>query len=89
MNSNKRLNILHFPSTHATIKEKKHFLEWRVAMDIPALSTQLAVADAMTQYGTAVLAKTLETLEVQGDAVIKMMEKSVQPHLGQSIDIRL
>ena len=58
-------------------------------MDIPALSTQLAVADAMTQYGTAVLAKTLETLEVQGDAVIKMMEKSVQPHLGQSIDIRL
>lgn len=58
-------------------------------MDIPALSTQLAVADAMTQYGTAVLAKTLETLEVQGAAVIKMMEKSVQPHLGQSIDIRL
>ena len=53
-------------------------------MDIPALSTQLAVADAMTQYGTAVLAKTLETLEVQGDAVIKMMEKSVQ-HLGDLI----
>ena len=58
-------------------------------MDIPALSTQLAVADAMTQYGTAVLAKALETMEVQGAATIKMMENSVQPHLGQNIDIRL
>ena len=58
-------------------------------MDIATLSTQMAVANTLNQYSTAVLAKNLETLEVQGDAMIKMMEQSVQPHLGQNIDILL
>lgn len=37
--------------------------------------------------GLAVLAKNLSTIEEVGQGMIKMMEQSVQPYLGNSIDI--
>lgn len=39
--------------------------------------------------GVAVLAKNLDTIEELGQSMIKMMEQSVAPHLGQNIDISL
>ncbi|CUH93708.1 YjfB family protein [Herbinix luporum] len=37
--------------------------------------------------GVAVLAKNLDTVEELGQSMIKMMEQSVAPYLGQNIDI--
>lgn len=39
--------------------------------------------------GTVVLAKSLDTAQIQGQDLIKMMEQSVAPDLGQNIDIRI
>lgn len=44
--------------------------------------------DSVT-VGTAVLAKNLDTIEKAGQAMIKMMEQSVQPSLGNHIDLRI
>lgn len=44
--------------------------------------------DSVT-IGTAVLAKSLDTVETAGQNMIKMMEKSVNPNLGTNIDLRL
>lgn len=41
------------------------------------------------KVGTAVLAKNLDTIEKAGQAMIKMMEQSVQPSLGNHIDLRI
>ena len=56
-------------------------------MDIPALSVAMSQANTINEYNIAVLAKTLDTVEESGDLMIKMMEQSVTPHLGQNIDI--
>lgn len=37
----------------------------------------------------AVLSKNLDTIEDLGQSMIKMMEQSVAPHLGQNIDLRV
>ena len=37
----------------------------------------------------ALLDMNLDTIEVLGDSMIKMMEQSVQPTLGTNIDIRI
>jgi hypothetical protein len=39
--------------------------------------------------GTAVLAKNLDMVRQSGEDLIKMMEQSVQPDLGQNIDMKL
>ncbi|MBB2181563.1 YjfB family protein [Lachnospiraceae bacterium MD1] len=39
--------------------------------------------------GIAVLSKNLDTIEQAGQGLIKMMEQSVTPHLGQNIDLRI
>ena len=56
-------------------------------MDIPTLSVAMSQANIVNQYNIAVLAKTLDTVEETGDMMLKMMEQSVTPHLGQNIDI--
>ena len=58
-------------------------------MDIPGLSVAVSQANLINQYNVAVLAKTLDTVEESGDLMIKMMEQSVTPHLGQNIDISI
>lgn len=58
-------------------------------MDIAALSTSMALTDLQSQVGVAMLSKGLDTVEVLGDSMIKMMENSVTPHLGGNIDIRV
>ena len=56
-------------------------------MDIPALSIAMSQMNITNQYNVAMLSKTLDTMEQSGDMMIKLMEQSVNPHLGQNIDI--
>lgn len=58
-------------------------------MDVAMTSMILSQNQALTSVGTAVLSMSLETIEAAGDNMIKMMEQSVHPDLGQNIDIKL
>lgn len=56
-------------------------------MDITALPGLLIARDVNSQIGAAILSKSLDTVEDMGDSMIKMMEQSVYPNLGQNIDV--
>ena len=58
-------------------------------MDIAMTSMILSQNQAMTSIGTAVLGQTLDTIEVSSENLVKMMELSVSPNLGQNVDIKL
>lgn len=61
-------------------------------MDIAGLSMAMAQSNIGTQVSIAILNKTMDTAESQGAQIIQMIDsaaiqRSVQPHLGNSIDI--
>lgn len=56
-------------------------------MDITALSSAMSLADVQTDFGMAMLDKSLDTMEVMGEGMKKMMEASVTPHIGGNIDV--
>jgi len=56
-------------------------------MDIAALSTAMQMQQLQSDVGMAVLDNSLEMIEDLGEGVVKMMEASVNPDLGQNIDI--
>lgn len=60
-------------------------------MDIPGLSMALSQTRTMNAVGTAVLAKSLDTLEATGEQMVDMMtasmELSVNPAVGANIDL--
>ena len=58
-------------------------------MDIAGLSTNLSTISVVNDVQVAVLRQSLDTLETSGDSLTKMMEASVNPELGQNIDIRI
>ena len=58
-------------------------------MDIAGLSTNLSTINVVNDVQVAVLRQSLDTLETSGDCLTKMMEASVNPELGQNIDIRI
>lgn len=58
-------------------------------MDIANIMPPISQGQLMTEIGISVLNKNLDTVEVLGDSMIKMMEQSVTPNLGANIDIRL
>lgn len=58
-------------------------------MDISALSASTTSMDLCTAVSASVLSMNLDTVEEAGAAMIKMMEQSVNPELGQNIDIKL
>lgn len=58
-------------------------------MDIPSVSMALSQQRIMTDVNIAVLSQSLSTTEAAGDSMVKMMEQSVNPNLGQSVDISL
>ena len=58
-------------------------------MDIAGLSTNLSTINVVNDVQVAVLRQSLDTLETSGDSLTKMMEASVNPGLGQNIDIRI
>lgn len=58
-------------------------------MDIAALSMSMSQASLLTEVKTAVLAKTLDTSDQTKDALKMLMEQSVNPNLGQNIDVSI
>lgn len=58
-------------------------------MDIAALSAVMANQQVRQQASISVAAKVMDTAKVQSAELIKMMEQSVTPDIGRSIDIRL
>ena len=58
-----------------------------LTMDIAALSTQMHMAQLSQDVGTALLGKSLYMSEDLGSGMVKMMEASVKPELGQNIDL--
>ena len=63
-------------------------------MDIPELSMALSASKVQSDWGTAMLAKNLDSLKDVGDTISELMdvsalERSVNPNLGGTIDIRL
>jgi len=58
-------------------------------MDIAALSMSMNQASFVNEFGAAMLSKSLDSMEEMGDSMIKMMESSVTPHLGQNLDISI
>lgn len=56
-------------------------------MDIPMLSTMMHQQQTMDAINIAVLSQSLDTMEQSGEAFTRMLEQSVTPNLGQSIDI--
>ena len=58
-------------------------------MEIAGLSTNLSTINVVNDVQVAVLRQSLDTLETSGDSLTKMMEASVNPELGQNIDIRI
>lgn len=58
-------------------------------MDITSLSSGLSQADLMTQISASIMKLTIDTVEQTTDSMIKMMENSVNPSLGGTIDISI
>lgn len=61
-------------------------------MDVGAMVTsayQGSPAMIMNQVSTSVLKMSMDMAEQNGNAMIKMMEQSVAPNLGQNIDVRI
>lgn len=63
-------------------------------MDIARLSTSLSQAQLMTDYGVAMLSKSMDTVDALGAGLVEMidaaaMELSVNPAVGSNIDIRV
>lgn len=58
-------------------------------MNISAIPISSNLPVTSTDVGIAVLAKNLDTIRQAGASMIKMMEQSVNPHLGNNIDIRV
>lgn len=63
-------------------------------MDISSLSMAMATSKIQTDVSVALLGKSLDMTETAGASLEKMidssaMEQSVEPNLGQSIDLRV
>ncbi|SER81406.1 Putative motility protein [Gracilibacillus ureilyticus] len=57
-------------------------------MDIAAMSVIMNQAQVKQQASIAVMDKALNQAETQSSDMIKMLESSMEPHLGSSIDIK-
>lgn len=64
-------------------------MDMDLGMDIASYSMANATNNLMQSVGVSMLSKTLDSQEMQGDALTKMMEMSVNPNVGANIDIRL
>lgn len=61
-------------------------------MDIAALSVSMSRSSALTNVGTAMLSKSLDTNQVLGKGLVDMidkagMERSVNPAVGSRFDM--
>jgi hypothetical protein len=63
-------------------------------MDIASLSMNLAQSNLMSNVGTAILAKSIDQAQVNGNTLDELidsaaLERSVNPDIGGNIDIRI
>ncbi|WP_203340718.1 YjfB family protein [Planococcus beijingensis] len=58
-------------------------------MDIAALSMALSQMNVRTEANVSIMKKTIDQAETNGRDVVKMLEQSVQPHIGSSLDIKI
>lgn len=58
-------------------------------MDVAAMSVVMKQGQLMQQVGVSVMKKAMENAEISTEALLQAMEQSVQPNLGQNIDIKL
>lgn len=63
-------------------------------MDIAAVSMALANVELGTKVGTAMLDKAMDTNEELASGLVQMidsaaMERSVNPHVGGNLDLRI
>ena len=56
--------------------------------DIAKLSMYMARNETLQDVGTALLSNAIKEQENIGAATVKMMESSVQPDIGGTIDVR-
>ncbi|MDN3439173.1 YjfB family protein [Planococcus sp. APC 3900] len=42
-----------------------------------------------TEANVSIMKKTIDQAETNGRDVVKMLEQSVQPHIGSSLDIKI
>lgn len=57
-------------------------------MEITGFSpAAMSAVNIMNDISVKVLSKNLDTMEALGDGMVKMMEMSVNPHIGGNIDI--
>ncbi|WP_066192333.1 MULTISPECIES: YjfB family protein [Gracilibacillus] len=57
-------------------------------MDIAALSILMNQSQVQQQKDIALMSKAMDQVEAQSNDMIKLMESSVQPHLGGNIDLQ-
>ncbi|MDO3413063.1 YjfB family protein [Saccharibacillus sp. CPCC 101409] len=57
-------------------------------MDIAALSVAMSQVSTTQQASLQVMSIAKDQAEQQGQQLAKMLEQSVSPHLGGSLDIR-
>lgn len=57
-------------------------------MDIAALSMSLSQMNVRQEASVSILKKSLNQEEINGNNLVKMLEQTVQPHIGGKIDIR-
>ena len=55
-------------------------------MDIASLSTAMSTQNILNDVSVAMLSTSLDTVEDMGDGMVKIMESSVTPYLGQNLD---
>ena len=56
------------------------------ATNLPSLAISSAGKNVISDVGVAMLSKSLDTAKESGEATVKMMEQSVNPHIGGNID---
>lgn len=58
-------------------------------MDIAALSAVMSQSSLSEQVSVAILKKAMDTTNENTQALTKMLEQSVNPHLGSKVDIKV
>lgn len=62
-------------------------------MDIPALSMAMSQNKLLNDVGVAMLSKSLDTMQENGDALVATIqsaqELSVNPDIGANLDLRI
>ena len=57
-------------------------------MDIAALSMALSQMNVRQEASVSVMKKSMDQAESNSESVVKMLEQSVQPHIGGSVDLK-